>query len=632
MLTASKKRRSNPPAADGTLENRIPRCLLQNLPLELLAEILSYTSSTRDVLALSRTNRHFRSVLVNSPATDFIWRHARARYVLGAIPDPLPGLAEATYAALLFDSGVCEVCRKNTHMPYHSYALRARLCEPKRACLRNWRSTMLYQVTEADEVEFQDILQWIPRVERLDESYAGKPFVRVREWEEALAEYKNARALGPDAVSAYVETKQALADALPAKLEFYRKLVQWSDTQVAARVTYTQLSVASADAHATQLGYTKWEILQSPTYSSIHYAKIRCLERWIQQEFDLVKDIVVGEIVAQKQKKQLRDKEQTLHEKRSGVEAEYARLKSSQANQVLPSLSEFRKLSVVKAVEASSSKKDPSLTDPFVASILKENLDQWREAARAALAAVLGFPGWKTLHKRKLHPVDRLTARFRCKRCDAAGNDTGKDGGMDFACACGHICPHLSKKARRKHRWSADDFVPDQRAIDAVANVLELCGTKPEDADSLTIADSVGDRVRCASCSLNMDVRSVARHCKRHEDTTFTLLPESAVPAAHPSEPGLAATLLSKSPKSSAERDKRIYHCRHCNLEPSPRGTSTAAATGQPTSSVQAEAKSMSFNGLRSHLKEKHGIESIAEEDFFRQKDSATADMDSTST
>ncbi|KAI0366835.1 hypothetical protein BV20DRAFT_951546 [Pilatotrama ljubarskyi] len=632
MSRTTKRRRTHGAGADGTLETETPRCLLQNLPLELLAEVLSYTPSTRDVLALSRTSRYFCSVFVNNPATEFIWRHARARYVLDAIPDPFPGLAEATYAALLFDSGVCEVCGQKTHMPYHSYALRARICEASKACLRTWRTTVLHQVTEADEIEFHDIIQWIPRVERTDDFYAGKTFVRMKVWEDAITEYENARSLGPDAVSAYVETKQTLADALPAKLEFYRKLVKWADTQEQARIAYTQLSVASAEAHAAQIGCTKWEILQSPTYSSIYHAKVRCLERWIEQEFDLIKETVVSEIAAQKQKKQLRDKEQTLQEKRSGVEAEYARLKSLQPKQVLPSLSEFRKLSVVKAVEASSSKKDPSLTDPFVASILEENLQQWRDAARAALAAVLGFPGWKPMNKRRLHPVDRLTARFRCKRCDAAGKGIGKDGGMDFASACEHVCAHLSKKARSKQRWSAEDFVPDQRAINALSSVLELCGTKPEDADSFAIADSVGDRVRCASCSLNMDVRSVARHCQRHENPAFTLITASEWSEAQALEHGLTATLLSKSPSGKSERDKKIYCCRLCNQHPTSRGTSATAETGQAAGAGNGEPKSMCFNGLRSHLKEKHGVETIADEDFFRQKESEVTGMDSDST
>ncbi len=80
------------------------------LPLELLAEVLSYVPSTRDILAVARTSKHFCAVLSNNKATDFIWRQARARCQPQPIPDPTPDFTEASYAAFLFDSKTCEVC------------------------------------------------------------------------------------------------------------------------------------------------------------------------------------------------------------------------------------------------------------------------------------------------------------------------------------------------------------------------------------------------------------------------------------------------------------------------------------------------------------------------------------------
>lgn len=117
MATPTKRARIQEPekhtiASASELNAR--NCHLGKLPLELLADVLSYMPSTRDVLALARTSKQFCSILVNNPATVFIWRHARARCVLGAIPELLPGMGEATYAALLFDSGICEV-RKTYH-------------------------------------------------------------------------------------------------------------------------------------------------------------------------------------------------------------------------------------------------------------------------------------------------------------------------------------------------------------------------------------------------------------------------------------------------------------------------------------------------------------------------------------
>ena len=96
---------------DGTATSAVPKCYMSLLPLELVAEILSYTASPRDILALARTSKHFCSVLVNNPAAAFIWREARARAFPLPIPDFTPNFTEASYAALLFDSKTCEVWR-----------------------------------------------------------------------------------------------------------------------------------------------------------------------------------------------------------------------------------------------------------------------------------------------------------------------------------------------------------------------------------------------------------------------------------------------------------------------------------------------------------------------------------------
>jgi hypothetical protein len=75
------------------------------LPLEILAEIFSYISSPRTVLALARSSKFFCATFT-SPTADFIWR---ARCASSPIPDPTPNFTEAAYAAFIFDAGVCDV-------------------------------------------------------------------------------------------------------------------------------------------------------------------------------------------------------------------------------------------------------------------------------------------------------------------------------------------------------------------------------------------------------------------------------------------------------------------------------------------------------------------------------------------
>ncbi|CDO70471.1 hypothetical protein BN946_scf184569.g14 [Trametes cinnabarina] len=539
----------------------------------------------------------------------------------------MPGMTESSFAALLFNPGKCAVCGSNVNLPYYSFALRVHLCDRPSKCVSQWRAVHLQAINEEEEVLYRDMLQWIPRLERNLSSQPGKIYVLVDCWKKAIAEFKKAQLLGPDAILTYNETKQVLADAFPAQMEFYRKLVAWRDVYASAATTFTSLMQEAARLHSMRIGCSKWEIMQSPTYSTMYHAKIRCRERWLEPnaEFASIEQVVMVEVTTHKQRKLHKEREHILQERKRAVEKEYSRLKQDpEQNSVLPSFPEFRRLSVVKTFEASTSYDDPRITDPFISKVLKDNLEQWRAAARAALADVLGFPQWKIMSKRKLHPVDRLTARFRCKRCDASGKKADTNDSMDFAAACGHLCPHMSKKALRAHRWDAKDFAPDQQVIDGISSVLGLCGTTAEDIDSLKIVDSVGDRIQCTACSLTMDVRSVGRHRRRHQECSFALLSAEEAPALPPIEHGSTSVLLQKSPQGTAKRDEKVYGCRHCSVRPARTaagGSSSTAGDQEQAKIVQVRPKWMSFNGLRSHLKEKHSVEHIADEDFYRQQD-----------
>ena len=140
-------------------------------------------------------------------------------------------------------------------------------------------------------------------------------------------------------------------------------------------------------------------------------------------DFDKVKDRVKEEMAENKEREARREREHALQNRLEEVKSTWTGLRAqSDAKEPpelpIPPIQEFRQLPVVKIYEKPGPSDSRSLTDSFATSVLAENLDQWRNSARAALAGVLGFPGWKAMSKKKLHPVDRLTARFRCKRCD----------------------------------------------------------------------------------------------------------------------------------------------------------------------------------------------------------------------
>lgn len=85
-----------------------PRSHLENLPVELLSEVLSYMPTPNDLLNVTRASRYLCLTLLNK-GNLHIWVSARKNCVTGEVPEPPPGWSEPAHAALIFDGGHCEV-------------------------------------------------------------------------------------------------------------------------------------------------------------------------------------------------------------------------------------------------------------------------------------------------------------------------------------------------------------------------------------------------------------------------------------------------------------------------------------------------------------------------------------------
>jgi hypothetical protein len=106
---------------------------LDRVPLEILAEILLYMNSPKDVLSVARCSKNLCATLLN-PSNVMIWRRARLHCVVPDLPPPPPGWSESAYAALIFDGGNCYVRHRFTSWPSlrncHSYLDLSRPYEP----------------------------------------------------------------------------------------------------------------------------------------------------------------------------------------------------------------------------------------------------------------------------------------------------------------------------------------------------------------------------------------------------------------------------------------------------------------------------------------------------------------------
>ena len=135
MPRSSKRAKRQPTTALPVVSHEnAQNCLLFRLPLEILAEILSYTHPP-ELLSLARTSKHFFGILCD-PGSSFMWKRARIDPdFLFVIPDPPPNMPEPAYAAMIFDSGKCYICQRYSSRMCRSFAFRARLCSRVRSLL-----------------------------------------------------------------------------------------------------------------------------------------------------------------------------------------------------------------------------------------------------------------------------------------------------------------------------------------------------------------------------------------------------------------------------------------------------------------------------------------------------------------
>jgi len=263
--------------------------------------------------------------------------------------------------------------------------------------------------------------------------------------------------------------------------------------------------------------------------------------------------------------------------------------------------------------------------------------------------------------------VERLTGRFVCTRCQRVDVKYRNDGCLDFAGACRHECGVGNEKKGRirkgkKWKWDPSMFARDEKAIKVLKSCLELSGYA-EDRDGGNYLLKVGCGVVCNSCDLPMviDSRNIIGHCHRHNEMQVSFEPMeqlSSYLGGYRYEYGLVQKLMgptSNSANTKKEIEWKNFGCRHCLRKKMEVEAATAAiaSTNQnsefqgqtgPANPKQKDATKLTmvelstlayhmhdttegplekppplynFNGMRSHLKAKHGIETIRDEDIL---------------
>lgn len=172
------------------------------------------------------------------------------------------------------------------------------------------------------------------------------------------------------------------------------------------------------------------------------------------------------------EKRDRRTHESLYQEVRQQVLQHYKHLQSAKGYPVLPALTAFRQLPVITMLQSSEGEEKKEAkdiakslkTDKVLVNLLKSQINSWVAKARTEFGEKMGVKRWKSISKNELHPAERMSARFKCKRCHVLDPKYEEDGCLDFAGACAHDCSKPGKKKNNGNwKWGAELFVKDEQ-------------------------------------------------------------------------------------------------------------------------------------------------------------------------
>jgi hypothetical protein len=118
----------------------------------------------------------------------------------------------------------------------------------------------------------------------------------------------------------------------------------------------------------------------------------------------------------------------------------YWYLRSKRPHVAMPTLSTFLHLPIPKMIlshapaDATQGLNTNSVFEELrtptslVYKFLDDNLDKWVESNRREFGQMVRVKNWKNRSEAKVHPAERLNARFRCKKCGKVGSGAKEDG------------------------------------------------------------------------------------------------------------------------------------------------------------------------------------------------------------
>lgn len=200
---------------------------------------------------------------------------------------------------------------------------------------------------------------------------------------------------------------------------------------------------------------------------------------WAIADIERIASSVEGELLLLAKKRERERLELLQKSNLAALIAQYQKSHSPEPAMILPPLSTFLRLPTIASLlnftgaeykddfSACSTRDDISdlcdlLEEPEVDIVIRSELYKWEAGARQRFSQLLGFPRWVSASATVLHPLDRLTARFRCKKCHSVSNRYKADSCLDFVGVCRHTCK-TADGSEASEAWDASRFARDER-------------------------------------------------------------------------------------------------------------------------------------------------------------------------
>ncbi|TFK73485.1 hypothetical protein BDN72DRAFT_834612 [Pluteus cervinus] len=606
------------------------------LPYDLIAEILIQTQNPKDVLAVARCSKALCWMLTD-PSARYVWKHTRINCIVASMPAPIERFTESSWAAWIFDGGPCEVCGNHTDEMRVSYVLNMRVCQSSfcKLKIRTWRDRERVTIYAYQDVNH--LLQYIPVLEaqaclslrRIPISALGSHeinLVRRADWDRINLEFEEAR---KEAGDNWVEGNLAPLPnhKLPPPLDWAELLV-WQQTYERHVQDLRGRIVLLTQRFAASEGYQVEDLENSPTFQSLLKKCVKARRPIQGEDVWPLYETIDDEVRRIMENRSQRENAKMSATARVVISRFYDDLQRQGTFKPLPAFSTFcQQIPIINSLMKNSVKDCPMVSpggitmalgteSHIVRSMFLRELKEWQDRARDGLSEVLGCGGWKYAGKSmdNVHPTKNAGARFKCSNPGCAKlADKYKfrrdAGSLTYTQAIAHECTEVRNGKRKKvRRWDPSNFVRDETSISALKQFVHQTWDASEEVIHAGI-------LVCKSCTppVVLTVGDVAGHAQRHEEMEIEVVDsEEKMKAAfatrnlQPIIPGLANHMLGPAyEKKNKFAGLRNYRCVYCVPK-------TDQSTGDPK-------KPFDFNGLRSHLKAKHGITRPRDEDYYTE-------------